>query len=654
MLKQIFWSKAILIFLIQCTGITGTAQVLLDTITVTSTGLPQKSLQSGRNISIIKADDIRTATSNSLDDLLRYVPGIEVQSRSAFGAQGDISMRGSTYTQVLVLVDGLRINDPLTGHFNSNLPVTAEEIERIEILRGPSAAIYGADAVGGVINIVTKTFAASGDPGNDLNGEVSLGQHGLTRTSVGLTHVAARYQLTAGVSSSNSRGQLIPSRTVPSDGEEMQTEAYRNHFDIKTSSVGLKADLGADWTLSARSAFDTRDFDARYYYTVSPFDQSEESVQNWRHQIGIQKRQPMGVLSFQVSAKRTRDEFIFSPDFPSTNRHRTDMVNARLTQDFTLQENLRVLLGVEHLSRSIESNDRGNHSDGLTGIFTSWQWQTSIGLVLTPSARMEWHKNFGSELSPQLNLSYELSDLVLRASLGRAIRAPDYTEQYVSYNLSNLTEGRNLGNPLLEAERSWSGEVGFDWSVGPSLVLKGTYFYRNSNNLVDYVRTDYTDIERKVNLVEGAFYFLAQNIAEVKTRGLEAMAEFRKEFGNYALQLEGGYTFLNTDSDQAAVSVYTSNHARHLLSWSARLSHQSWFLDLGGLYKQRDGRSAEGIGIELSPKYAVWNGEAGLNLDNKKFTIFINVQNIFDTAYQDILGALVPGRWSRAGLKFAF
>ena len=86
-------------------------------------------------------------------------PGVEVQSRGGFGVQGDIVMRGSTFTQVLILVNGMRLNDPLTGHFNSYIPVSMADIERIEILRGAASAMYGPDAVGGVINIISKTFS---------------------------------------------------------------------------------------------------------------------------------------------------------------------------------------------------------------------------------------------------------------------------------------------------------------------------------------------------------------------------------------------------------------------------------------------------------------------------------------------------------------
>ena len=113
----------------------------LDTLFVQQDRIPLKIAETGRNISVITGAELLQMTYTSLDDLLQYIPGIEVQSRNAFGAQGDIVMRGSTFNQVLILVDGMRLNDPLTAHFNNYIPVAPTEIARIEVLRGAAAAM---------------------------------------------------------------------------------------------------------------------------------------------------------------------------------------------------------------------------------------------------------------------------------------------------------------------------------------------------------------------------------------------------------------------------------------------------------------------------------------------------------------------------------
>ncbi len=131
----------------------------LDPVTVTASLSSQKISRTGRNVVVIKGEEFNKLPVHSIDELLRYLPGIEIQQRGPMGSQSDIVLRGGTFQQVLVILDGVRLNDPNTGHFNSYIPIAPAEIDRIEILKGASSAIYGSEAVGGVIQIITKSFA---------------------------------------------------------------------------------------------------------------------------------------------------------------------------------------------------------------------------------------------------------------------------------------------------------------------------------------------------------------------------------------------------------------------------------------------------------------------------------------------------------------
>ena len=128
----------------------------LDEVTVQSTLIDQKNAETGRSIEVINSSQLQAMPVTTIDELLRYIPGIEAKSRNAFGVQTDFSVRGNNFNQILVLIDGQKINEPLTAHFNSNIPLSPSEIEKIEIILGPAAAEYGPDATGGVINIITK------------------------------------------------------------------------------------------------------------------------------------------------------------------------------------------------------------------------------------------------------------------------------------------------------------------------------------------------------------------------------------------------------------------------------------------------------------------------------------------------------------------
>src|SRR5215203_3727152 len=159
-IHQIFFC---FVLLISVSSIAQEKEIALDPVTITSSLSSVTASKTGRNIIVIKGDEFLKLPVNSIDELLRYVPGIEIQARGPMGAQSDIVLRGGTFQQVLVIVDGIRINDPLTGHFNSYIPIAPAEIERIEILKGASSAIYGSEAVGGVIQVITKSFAAKRD-----------------------------------------------------------------------------------------------------------------------------------------------------------------------------------------------------------------------------------------------------------------------------------------------------------------------------------------------------------------------------------------------------------------------------------------------------------------------------------------------------------
>ncbi|MFM7358920.1 MAG: TonB-dependent receptor, partial [Sediminibacterium sp.] len=135
----------------------------LDSVIVSASYLPQKNITTGKNIITLNSADLNKLPVNSIDEWLRYAPGIEVQQRGPAGSQSDLLIRGGTFQQVLVVIDGIRLNDPLTGHFSTYIPLHPEEIARIEIIKGAAAAIYGADAVGGVVNIITKASLATRD-----------------------------------------------------------------------------------------------------------------------------------------------------------------------------------------------------------------------------------------------------------------------------------------------------------------------------------------------------------------------------------------------------------------------------------------------------------------------------------------------------------
>lgn len=630
-----------------------TAQIEVDTLDVPATSVPRAIAQTGRNVTIVTQAEIQRMPVTTIDEVLRYLPGIEVNTRNGFGAQADLSMRGSTFSQVLILIDGMRLNDPLTAHFNANIPIALSEIERIEVLRGPAAADYGPDAMGGVINIITSTFTVGGATATRANIDLDYGQHNLFRINAGVVQRTENSRLALGFLSNQSDGQYVAPRQVINNSDTTQLQGYYNYFDVKTATASYARQLSRGWQLAARAAYDYRDFAARYFYTSSPFDKSTETTSNLWTQLQLRQVKENQATQIHLAHKYNQDEFVFSPDFPSTNNHTTQFTNLLIHHLHRISPSFDLKAGLQADYRTIVSNDRGNHQDAHVGVFGVGIWRPAQGLQLTTSLRADYDENYGFEVLPQANLNYDLTPtLTLRAAAGRSIRAADYTERYVSFNLLNLTPGRNLGNPDLNAESAWSQELGIDFQPFMGWTLKGTGFLRQGQNLIDYVATQYADIPLNTNLQPGAAYFYATNIAAVQTRGFE-VESWMTHYLPHGIDLDWnvGYTFIDTRNDSNVAGAYLTNHARHLVTGQMALRGRRWELNLNGLYKGRNQRTAPAIDAALTERYTVINARAKWFIHDQ-FALNLMVNNLFDVEYADVLGAPMPRRWLMGGMSW--
>lgn len=622
----------------------------LDTILVQASLIPAKISETGRNITVIDSKQIAALPATSIDEILQFAPGVEIQSRGGFGVQADILIRGSTFTQVLILIDGMKINDPLTGHFNSYFPVTPAEIERIEILRGAAAALFGADAVGGVINIVTKSFSKQkGDNHSQIRGNFHLGERELVNGQQGFFFKKGRQAFGGGFLLNRSIGQIIPAQSLDS---ATILDAYQTDFDIKTFSLSYAYEWADGLSLRLRSTHNNSDFNARYFYTNSPLDKSREQVASWFNQLQLKKIRENSVTDLNLAYKYNTDEFIFSPDFPSTNTHQTAFWNFIVNHQQVINRRLYLKMGVQADRRTIESNDRGNHEDHHIGAYLMGAYHHR-DLHLTGSWRVDYDENYGLEWTPQLNASYISGKTVFRGAIGRSIRAADYTERFVSNNLKDLSPLRNLGNPDLKAESSWSYEIGLDRHFTQGLVVKTTVFLRQSDQLIDYVLTNERDIgsvSETGSLTPGADYFFARNISDITTRGWEVDVQWSKDLAEeLSIFLSLSYTYLDTDNPSE--SVYLSNHSRHLVNTQLRLLAGNWMISMGGLFKERNELLASSIGGQINQNYFLSNGRLSYQT-NGQLALNLQVQNIGDISYQNILGAPMPSRWFMAGVSW--
>ena len=625
----------------------------LREVTVYGSRLNQSAGQTGQYVTVVPGATLSQYPVASLDDLLRLLPAIEMQSRGNFGAQADITLRGSTFNQVLVLLDGMRLNDPLTGHFAGYLPITPAEIEQIEVVRGPGAAFYGPDAVGGFVNIVTKTFAATHRPdAMQVGGTFLAGEYDLKSTNAGFYGQEKGLRLAGGILNNTASGQLL---NLPGGG--------RNDFRLNTYSLSGAYEVTSKLSAAARASFDRRDFNAQNFYTTNAGDRARETTaRDWYQGQLRYDWNGRARTELQLVGTSSTDVYRYTPASVA-NDHIMQYLNMQGQHQLTLSDKVRLTLGGQADRRSVRSNDRGNHTVWHQGAFAVAGLTPRTGLNVTAALRLDYDQAYGTEVVPQLTASQQLGDkLTVRAALGRAIRAANFTEQYNSaIRPGTVPNGFNVGNPGLEAERTFSYEAGADFQPCSALTLRATYFNRYGRNLIDYVSQGGAQVIEATgftNLNPASTYRFAQNLFAVTTQGIELEATTRAQLAP-GLRLDGsvGYTYNDLDVEGNIVSQYLSNVAKHLVSGNLSLVHRRVTLGLGGVYKQRAGQqtipSATVNDAVLTPSYVVINGRLDVALLPGRLWVVGQAQNLFNEQYSDLLGAQMPGRWLMAGVRLA-
>ena len=611
----------------------GQDTLALDPVSISASLKPIKVSRTGRNILVIKGEEFNRLPIHSLDELLRYVPGVEVQSRGPMGSQSDIVIRGGTFQQVLVVLDGLRLNDPNSGHFTGYIPIAPAEIDRIEIVKGASSALYGSEAVGGVIHVITKSFAAKkAEEEKKATVKLTGGQYGLWSVNAGGYYNGKNTTLSGGWLSNNADGQ--PQRGTT------------GFFNNNTASISLGQRLNENLHLSVRSAYDKRDFSAQNFYTTFKSDTANETVQTFWNQLDLAFQKGADKFSFDAGFKKVKDRYAFnSAGVP--NRNTSTLLQFLGNYEHAFGNHTTLNGGLHMQEKKILSNDRGDHTRFQAAGFIVLN--KSFGdFSLMPALRVDHAGNNNTEWVPQMNVSYRKDNYQLRASAGKTIRQPDFTEQYNNYNKNFVASG-SIGNPALEAEHSFSYEAGADLFIKTVFKISATAFRREQEKLIDWTPTPYNMMPRKTNLSPTGAYALAKNIASVNTSGAEADLQYMKSIPGLRLIARMGLLWLNSKSSDTIPSFYLSSHAKFSSNFSVMWQGDIFSFSINGLYKNRRAQSASAISAKLSPHYLVLNAGAEAKVW-KMVSLFVQADNIFNMNYSDLLGSQMPRRWLMAGI----
>ncbi|MFQ6040205.1 MAG: TonB-dependent receptor plug domain-containing protein [Candidatus Poribacteria bacterium] len=575
----------------------------VEEVVVTASRIPMNLSRLTRSVTVIDRDDIKSAPVHSIQDLLEYVVGVDLRRRGAHGVQSDVSVRGGTFEQTLILIDGIKVSDPQTGHHNLNLPLTMGDVERIEVLKGHGSRLYGPNAFGGVINIITKKGKE-----RTFHLKSSIGEHGLAEGTISLS-----YPL--GVS--NHRLSL----------SRMRSTGYRKDTDFDTLDILYSSVISIDsGVFSVSIGHNDKEFGAdSFYSTIYPNEWEHIKATFLRFSSSLKWRRV--AFSPKLYWRRHEDDFVLDRDRPGwfRNQHETDVYGVEIQTDFASRFGLSAS-GCELSDEKIESDNLGAHLRSKGGVFLEQQLKYGIGTVVLGSYAY-YYSDWGWKFWPGADFGFDIKDGVrFFGSIGRSFRVPTYTELYYS-------SPANKGNPNLKPEEAWTYEAGINFSLRETVhevkPLRGSLsiFRREGQNLIDWVRTEEIDP------------WEARNIAVVSTNGVEAELRFEPA---KTLEIQLGYALLDSDKETKGFdSKYLLDHLRH--QFLAQIKHPLVFRLLSSWKLRYEERPTDEGVFLLDAKIF---GRYG------KVELFVAGTNLLDVSYTEVGGAPMPGRWLTAGLVF--
>lgn len=566
-----------------------------DSIVVTGSVEPVALAEVDRDVIQLPLPEKEIPLWNSWFGLLQLDPALDLQQRAPGGFQADLSIRGATFGQTLVLLNGMRINDVQTGHFDLDLPVPLDVITNIEVLKGSGSAFYGSDAIGGVVNVRTEPLDTS-----EFRLLGGAGNFGFNQQHAVAAIARKTWSEEIGFARDFSTG-FIPDRD------------YRN---LALSSLSLlKTRLGAT---SLLLAYSDRPYGADQFYGPYP---AWERIKTWF----LAAHQDLGESTqADFAFRRHTDLFVLFRDDPSlyTNRHLDDSWQGDLRRHDKLPFHAMLSYGVEGLAESINSNNLGVHSRERASGYVFYELRSARRYSLSAGIREEVYGAHQVATSPSLSGAFWLTGRIkLRAAASRAFRLPSYTELYYS-------DPTDLGNPNLRPESATSYEAGADAYIRTNLHASLTVFQRRDTNVIDYVRANPNDI------------WVATNFDKLHFTGMEASTVWEPRTGQRLSVTFSALRGVNASDQQILESKYTFNYPVHsaVLAWN------------GTIWKNFIARTRLGVLDRLDQSaYALWDVSAGYSAGRVR--PFLQLSNLTNTSYQEITGVSMPGRSIVGGVE---
>lgn len=576
----------------------------LDTVRVSVAARTGEAARATRSATVITRADIARTAARSIDDVLALALGADVRARSL--ASADVALRGASSEGVVVLVDGVRVSDQQSGHFDLDLAVPLESVERIEILRGTQSALLGADAVGGVINIVTRSPGASGSS----SGEASGGSFGTASVALAGARSAGATRLTGAIDGARSDG-------------------HRPGTDYRVSQArGSAARQLAAGTLRLDAGVGVRHFGAADFYGPYPsFEDTRSATASARWDGAVA---PAWSLSLGASTRRHGDLFTLERDDPAfyQNRHVSWQSGGELVVRHAVADALSFAAGADYDDLRLRSARLGDRDLRRGAVFSEATIGRAGGAVADAGVRVDRATVEGTFASPTLALALPLGDrTTLRLSGAGGYRAPTWTERYYS-------DPANVGNPDLRVERFWSAEGGVRVAIAPRALVDVALFARDARDLIDWAKpvgADATTPWRTMNVDRAHFVGFE---GEATVRSLAA--------ADWRLRVTG------LRFDAASAAGLTGKYALSPITRSTGLS-VTWPTRLArlGVDATVERRAAEDVHSIVNARMAV------PVVPRRGVELRLDLLNLTDASYRDVSGAPVAGRAGYLALRWS-
>ncbi|HES59407.1 MAG TPA: TonB-dependent receptor, partial [Caldithrix sp.] len=575
-----------------------------EDIVVTASRIPTHFPSVARSVIVIDQNEIQNSNAKTIAQLLETNAGIDFQQRGDQGVQADLKIRGTTFEQSLVLVDGVKISDPQTGHHMMDIPITLNDIQKIEILKGQGSRLYGPNAFGGVINIITKNASTTEISILNMLGENKFFERNF---SVLLAMRNSRHRLS------------IAQKT--SDGYRDNTD-----FEIKTASYGFNYSMGSQ-QLSLFSGLMDKQFGANSFYHPA-FPNQWERTQTTFFKTGLSGKIISAEYTSNLFYRYHTDEFMLNRNNPAFyhNQHYTHVYGA----DIHLTKYSRLgntSIGSEFIRESIESNNLGSHQQNKYGLFMEHQLSIqkamlTLGSTVYHYAKQDW------QIWPGLEMSYQITDQSnVYGSFGLAFRTPTFTELY--YN-----DPANRGNKNLNPEKGKNYEIGWRY-INNIIKTDITVFRREGRNLIDWIWLTSDSI------------WQVTNITRINTNGFEFDVKYPDVFSSSLFGINSvnlSYTYLDSEKEQLdLISKYVINHLRHKAVLGLHYYIYSKSIVFNTMFRFEDR-------IQFGKRYLL---DSNLTWQiSKYFKFHLDVSNLLNHNYEDFHSIPLPRRWIKSGISF--